>query len=253
MGYALPFLFLLSPFIQFQHLDKTFWITVVLCIPLEIIALLFYIKAIKISPLSLTIPFLALTPAFLIVTAYLMLGEKPGWSGFSGIFLVTLGAYLLNISEWRNGWIEPLKALKRERGSLLMLIVAFIYSITTTLGKKAVLHSSPITFAIIYTFLLSLVLFSMVWIRSGRDILRYAPPLFQNGLFWLIGLLYASMLVCQFYAYSLAQASYVIAVKRLSLIISIIYGGIFFKEINIRERFLGGMVMLMGVLLMTVF
>ena len=263
MGYALPFLLLLFPFVQFSYLDKTFWIAIVLCIPLEIVALLLYVKAIKISPLSSTIPFLALTPVFLIVTAYLVLGEKPDQSGLLGIFFVTLGAYLLNIGEWRNGWLEPLKALKREKGSFLMLIVAFIYSITTTLGKKAVLHSSPVEFAIIYTFLLSLILFLIVWIRSGRGsfqrkgVWKYplmgAPTMSRNGLFWLIGFFYASMLACQYSAYALTQASYVISVKRLSLIISIIYGGIFFKEINIRERLLGGVVMLIGVILITVF
>ena len=44
------------------------------------------------------------------------------------------------------------------------------------------------------------------------------------------------MLACQYYAYTLTQASYVIAVKRLSLIIGIMYGGIFFKEIHIRTE-----------------
>jgi len=259
MGYALPFLLLFLPFVTFPHLDKTFWIAIFISLPLEIIALLLYIKAIKISPLSLTIPFLAFTPAFLVVTAYLVLGERPDWSGFIGIFLVTLGAYLLNISEWRNGWLEPLKSLRREKGSLFMVIVAFIYSITTTLGKKAVLHSSPIGFAVIYTFILSLVLYTMVWIRSGRGLplkkgaLKYTPTLSRNGLFWLIGFLYALMLACQYSAYTLAQASYVIAVKRTSLLFSILLGGIFFKEINIRERLLGGVVMLIGVILIAVF
>ena len=259
MGYAVPFLLLLFPFAHFSYLDKTFWIAIVLCIPLEIVALLLYVKAIKISPLSLTIPFLALTPVFLSVTAYLVLGEKPDRSGLLGILFVTFGAYLLNINQWQHGWLEPLKALKREKGSLLMLIVAFIYSITTTLGKKAVLHSSPVEFAIIYTFLLSVILFFVVWIRSGRESFQrkgvwpYAPIRLRNGLFWLIGFFYASMLACQYSAYALTQASYVISVKRLSLIISIIYGGIFFKEINIRERLLGGVVMLIGVLLIAVF
>jgi drug/metabolite transporter (DMT)-like permease len=165
IGYSLPFLLMFLPFVTFPHLDRTFWFTIVLSVPLEIIALLLYVKAIKISPLSLTIPFLAFTPAFLVVTAYLVLGEKP--------------------------------------------------------------------------------------LRKG--VLKYAPTLSRNGSFWLIGLFYAAMLACQYYAYTLTQASYVIAVKRLSLIIGIMYGGIFFKEIHIRERLLGGAVMVMGVILIAVF
>jgi drug/metabolite transporter (DMT)-like permease len=253
MGYALPFLLLFLPFVNLPHLDRTFWIATFFSVPLEVVALLFYVKAIKISPLSLTIPFLAMTPAFLIITGYVVLGEKPDLSGFLGILMVALGAYLLNINQWQNGWLEPLKTLKREKGSLLMLIVAFIYSITTTLGKKAVLHSSSVVFAIVYTSMLTLVLFPIAQIRSGRGVWPYAPILPRNRLFWFIGLFYASMLACQYYAYSLTQASYVISVKRLSLILSIIYGGLFFKEGNLKERLLGGTVMLTGVVLITVF
>ena len=260
LGYALPFLFIFFvPVIKLTRLDGVFWAATLISLPLEIVSLILYVKAIRISPLSLTVPFLAMTPAFLIVTAYLILGEKPKGTGFLGILLVTLGAYLLNVRGWRGGWLETLKSLRRERGSVLMLVVAFIYSITTALGKTAVIHSSPAVFALIYTFLLSLFLLPIAWLRSGngssskKGLSRCASRALGNRIYWLIGFLYASMLGCQYYAYSLTQASYVIAVKRTSLLFSILWGGFFFKELNIRERFVGGFVMLLGVVLITVF
>jgi uncharacterized membrane protein len=125
------------------------------------------------------------------------------------------------------------------------------------LVKKAILHSTPLVFAIVYIFLLSLILFPIAWIRSGRGfsgVLPYAPTtILRNKLFWIIGLFYALMLACQYSAFSLTQASYVISVKRTSLIFSILFGGIFFKEVNMRERLLGGTVMLIGVILIAVF
>ncbi|PNW85424.1 hypothetical protein CHLRE_03g185800v5 [Chlamydomonas reinhardtii] len=56
-----------------------------------------YQRAVCMSPLSLTIPYLAFTPAILIVTAYIFLGELPGSSGVAGVCVVALGGYLLNL------------------------------------------------------------------------------------------------------------------------------------------------------------
>ncbi|MDY6861527.1 MAG: hypothetical protein SV062_00890 [Thermodesulfobacteriota bacterium] len=63
--YAVPFLIIFLPFIEIPNLDPTFFFVSFLLIPLEITALILYVKAIKISLLSVTIPFLGLTPVFL--------------------------------------------------------------------------------------------------------------------------------------------------------------------------------------------
>ena len=81
-----------------------------MAVPLDIIALLLYMKAIKVSPLSLTLPFLSLTPVFLIGTSYIILGERPDRSGFIGIVLVVIGAYLLNVHTISKGFFEPFKS-----------------------------------------------------------------------------------------------------------------------------------------------
>src|SRR3990170_7866599 len=140
-GYALPFIALAFFFIPIPHLDKTFWISVLILLPLEITALILYVKAIKLSPLSLTIPFMALSPVFIIIIAFFLLGELPDASGFAGIFFIVAGAYLLNAKTGGSGLLAPIKVIAKERGSIFMIIVAVIYSITATIGKIAVQHS----------------------------------------------------------------------------------------------------------------
>lgn len=147
-AYAFPFLLLTLPFISIPKLDSTFFEVILILLPLEITTAVLYVKAIKISPLSLTIPFLAATPVFTILTSFLILGELPDRSGTLGIILIGIGAYLLNVHTSMAGILEPLRAIRRERGSVLMLIVAFIYSITSNLGKVAIQHSSPAFFAL---------------------------------------------------------------------------------------------------------
>ena len=249
-GYATPFIAVIIPFIDIPTLDGVFYIAMFLSIPLDIIALLLYMKAIKVSPLSLTLPFLSLTPVFLIGTSYVILGEKPDKSGFIGIILVVIGSYLLNVHTISRGVFEPFKAIAKEQGSVLMIVVAFVFSIGVCFGKIAVQHSNPAFFSVIYIFLLSLFLFIIVSFKSkqflSKSISRPVPFVF-------IGMLIAIMIVTHLKAISLIEVSYMISVKRLSILIGVIYGVMFFNETNIKERFLGATVMVSGITMIAVF
>ena len=249
-GFAAPFLLATIPFIEIPTLDLTFWMATILALPLELVAVLFYIRSIKISPLSLSIPFLALTPVFLIATSFFMLGELPDSSGIAGIMLIAIGAYLLNLNSSGKGFLAPLKAISREKGSLLMIAVSFIYSITSNLGKIAVLHSSPQFFAATYTTIFSIFFLPYVIFkeRKAAAIIKARIPLFL-----LIGIVFAIMVMAHFLAIRLVEVAYMISVKRTSLIFSVLYGWLVFKEEHIRERLLGCVVMVMGVVLITLF
>jgi drug/metabolite transporter (DMT)-like permease len=249
-GYATPFIAVIIPFIDIPTLDGVFYIAMFLSIPLDIIALLLYMKAIKVSPLSLTLPFLSLTPVFLIGTSYVILGEKPDKSGFIGIILVVIGSYLLNVHTISRGVFEPFKAIAKEQGSVLMIVVAFVFSIGVCFGKIAVQHSNPAFFSVIYIFLLSLFLFIVVSFKSkhflSKSISRPVPFVF-------IGMLIAIMIITHLKAISLIEVSYMVSVKRLSILFGVLYGVMFFKETNIKERFLGATVMVSGIITISVF
>ncbi len=249
-GYAAPIMVFIFPFIDIPELDSVFYIITFLLLPLDIIALLLYLKAIKISPLSLTLPFLSLTPVFLIGTSYFILGEVPGKTGFIGIILVAIGAYLLNIHTVNRGFFEPFKVISKEKGSILMILVAFIFSITSNFGKIAIQHSSPIFFSIFYSILLSVILFLVVSFKTKHVLTKIAS---QPLLFFFIGISMAIMMITHQKAISLVEVSYMISVKRLSLIFGVIYGAMFFKETNIKERILGSTIMISGIFLICVF
>ncbi|MDR4503606.1 MAG: DMT family transporter [Candidatus Scalindua sp.] len=249
-GFAAPFTIVLIPFVEIPELDLLFYLTTFLLLPLDIIALLLYLKAIRISPLSLTLPFLSLTPVFLIGTSYSILGELPDKTGVVGIILVAAGAYLLNIHAVHQGILGPIRAIGRERGSLLMIIVAFLFSITSNLGKVAVQHSNPAFFTVFYSFLLSISLFLVIQFKTERIVSRVAS---QPLLFLCIGICMAIMMMTHLKAISLVEVSYMISVKRLSLLFGVMYGALFFKERNIRERFLGSVTMILGIILISLF
>ncbi|MBT6230883.1 MAG: EamA family transporter [Candidatus Scalindua sp.] len=249
-GYTLPFMVIIIPFVDIPPLDGVFYMATFAAVPLDIVALLLYMKAIKISPLSLTLPFLSLTPVFLIGTSYIILGERPDRSGFIGIVLVVIGAYLLNVHTISKGFFEPFKAIAREQGSVLMIIVAFVFSIGACIGKIAVQHSNPLFFSVTYSFLLSFFFYLVISLRTKRF---YSKVFSRPVLFLLIGILITIMIITHLKAISLIEVSYMVSVKRLSILFGAIYGVMFFKETNIKERLLGATVMVSGIIMIAVF
>ena len=71
------FLFPLLLFTGIPYLDGTFWTAIIILGFLLSTGRILYMRAIKLSPLSVTIPMLAFTPLFLLITSPLILGEFP--------------------------------------------------------------------------------------------------------------------------------------------------------------------------------
>jgi len=66
-------------------------------------------------------------------------------------------------------------------------------------------------------------------------------------------MLIAIMVITHFKAISLIEVSYMVSVKRLSILFGVLYGIMFFKETNIKERFLGATVMVSGIIVLAAF
>lgn len=220
-----------------------FWWALAAALPLEVGAALLYQRALKLSPLGLTAPYLAFTPAFLALTGRWILGEVPSPLAYAGIGLVTAGGYAVQLAPGM-GPLGPLRALLRERGSLLMLGVALIFSVTAALGKVAVTESSPQTFALVYYGCLTAALGPWALAAARRR------PGTRLGAVAPVGLFGAAMILLHFSAIRLAPASYMIAVKRSSLLWSILLGRFVLGEANLAGRLLGGGLMLCGVALL---
>ena len=238
--FSLPLLFVIFLFIPIPELDKEFYVAFFLSLPLEILSIVLYIKALRISPLSLTLPFLALTPVFLIFVSYVILGERVSLWGGMGILLIASGSYTLNISKIKEGIFEPLRAITREKGSVLMIAVALVYSLTSSLGKMAIGHSSPLFFGITYYVALTVFFAPIAFHKNNQISRKTAQSVFLPGVF------YSLMVISHMVAISLAKVAYVISVKRMSLVIGVLYGYLFFKEKNIMERLFGATLMFIG-------
>ena len=246
--YSLPPLMVTLPFVPVPPLDKVFVRAFLFCLPINAIGLSLHVRAIQVSPLSLTLPYLSFTPAFMILTGFIVLGEMPNTPGILGIVVICAGGYILNLEPVPQSPLAPLKAVFRETGSWLMLIVAFAYSLGAVFGKQAIMHSSPLFFSTTFFTTMNILLAAgFLVFRKVRLQTFWAQR--QKGI--IAGLLFFAHVLLHAFAISLTKAAYMIAVKRFSVVLGLIYGGVIFKEKNIAVRTIGTLLMVAGAVLIT--
>jgi drug/metabolite transporter (DMT)-like permease len=241
---------LLSGLGPIADLPLAFWLWILALVPLEVAAMLLYMRAIRDHPLALTVPYLAFTPVFVILTGYLLLGERVSLRGTGGIVLVVVGAWMLNLRharlrEWRS-WGAPLAAIVHEPGSRMMLGVALLYSLTATMGKGALRYMAPEHFGAFYFVLLGIAataLFAGPRPRLLRSLWRRPWGVLA------VTACNAAMVYTHFLAIQRVEVAYMIAVKRTSLLFGILYGALVFGEANLGAHLFAGGLMLAGVFL----
>jgi len=226
------------------YLDQTFFIYSIFTAFAFFLSIFIYMKAIELSDLSVTLPMVAFTPVFMLLTSPIILGEFPGIFGILGIIMIVFGAYFLKIKESKRGLLQPFKALIRERGPMLMLIVAFIWSITGNTWKVVVQHSS-VTFSIFFIYAI-MAIFSSAWLLSRKKLdLGIVRKNFPSLL--LIGAITTINELSLMTAITLTLAPFVVSVKRLSVLFGSLLGFSILKEKGWRERIVGILIMILGV------
>jgi drug/metabolite transporter (DMT)-like permease len=246
--WALPYFFLGCLLVEIPPLDQTFWWTFILSIPINIAAYILYLYAIKISPISLSVPFLAFTPAFMILTSFFILAETINIWGGIGIGLIVLGGYVLHFTNKQASLWDPLSAFLHEKGSWFMLIVAILFAFAAVIGKKAILHSSPLFFSYLFFLIFNITVLAGFLLFRKNDwhkIIRNTPRGIWLGSLFMVHISFHSL------AIAISTAVYMVAVKRSSILITILLSWFILKEENIRFRGLGTLLMFAGILIIT--
>ena len=244
---AIPFFTLAAWFIIPPSLDRSFLIIVVCMLPLEVAAMLLYMRSLKICDLSLCVPFLSFTPVFLILTGWLILGEDLSHWGILGTLLIAGGSYFLGLGPGCRSFLDPFRALAREVGARLMLLVAAFYSVTAALFKLAILHSDPIFFGVAYPMTFTGIM--LAGYPMTRE--RVMPPLSRSGWWLVAGFCFALSSLSLAGGVKSVPITYMVAVKRLSLLVSVALGGMWLRERPILPRLFAATLMCAGVAVIT--
>lgn len=126
--------------------QRAYWLPALGSTALNVVANLTFLQAVRISPLSVTVPLLSLTPVFTALLGYAVLGERPALLDLVGIVLVVIGAFWLNLGMTREdgrGKGGGARAFLSQPGAWLMAGTALLLSLTIPLDKLAVGRASP--------------------------------------------------------------------------------------------------------------
>lgn len=244
---------ILAPFViffGFEELSQRFLYALLAESVLQLGALLLYLKAIKRADLSTTIPLITLTPLFMLLTSPIILGEFPKIWGLGGIVLIVSGTYIINLGKNRKDVLAPFRSILTNQSSRYMLMVAFIWSLTANIDKIGVDESSPIFWAFSKDIMIMIYLFPIMYLKSDRpfsQIKSRALSLFYVGIFR------TASVMTQMVAIQYILVAYVIAIKRSSALIIILYG--FFalgEKKDFKNRLVGMLVILAGLFLIAI-
>lgn len=243
---------ILSSLAGVPELSSGFLSAVAVTVAINILATILSYQALSTSDLSLCLPMLAFTPVFLVLTSFVILGEVPSVVGMCGIFLVATGSFLLASGEPPTSFLAPLVTLLRNAGVRMMLIVAFLYSISVNYDKVVVETAGPIFGSTVVYGLLAASFLAITAVEGVRGNVMPVPEGVSNRsiiILIAIGFVLAIEAISINLAYTLSIVPYVISIKRLSIFFAVLFGGFLLKEGSLRPRALGSLVMVAGTVL----
>ena len=242
--FSIPFLGIALAFTDIPAVDSTFFLLVGSAGAVLTVGWILYIKALSVSEMSLVVPMISFSPLFLLILAPLFLGEIPSPIGICGVSLIVVGTYILGVSRASIGFLGPFRALLRERGPRLMLVAAMVFSVAAIMDKAGIMRSSAILFAFVENVCVALFMIPIVYVRHRAG---FREVVANWKILLPIGFCVAMMFVCQASAMRLGPVAYVVAIKRLSVLISVLVGGLLLGEEQLSVRLAGSTVMVCGI------
>ncbi len=243
----LLFAFIFLPQVDFDIGLKTY-LLIYAASWLGAVAFLLVAKAVRHMEISSSSPILNFGPAITALLAFIILGEKLTSLQVWGIGLLVLGAYVLEIRGELKNVLAPVMKIARNRYARLMLLALLLYGFSA-LADRFILTSgvNPETYLfIVHIFIFINFIILMTVMHDG--IIGVKNGLRKSGK-WI--LLVAALTVgyrfFQMKAISMMYVGLVVAIKRVSTLITTLVGGRIYHETNLLVKVLGCIIMLWGV------
>ena len=232
---------LTSPSSALPELTRgSFWPLLLGSSVLNVAAYYFFVRAYRLSDASLAAPLLLITPVLMLVTSPLLVNQRVSVLGGAGVVLSVVGGLILALSEPGEKPRASLAAFLRDPGVRSMGATAAIYSVTANMDKLGIEASTPIFWIAAATDTIALASLAFLLASRPRAFhpheLRYAAA---------AGVANAVGNATQMFALTLLFVPYVIALKRMSALFTVIVGGLALGE-SFRTRLLGAAIMFAG-------
>ena len=206
---------------------------------------LLFLKAIKQSDLSLTIPLLSFSPMFSSIFSFFFLNEQLSKIQYFGVFLIIFGALILYSKKLTlKEFLKSFKVILKNSSAKLMIIVSIIWSLTPVLDKLCLEHSS-INF---HGFIQSLGMIILLIFLFKKDKVQTLNTKKNWRLILLTVFVGSTATIFQFYAILTNYVPIMESIKRsVGQFSSVFLGKIFFNEEINKPKVMGVIVLSVGV------
>jgi len=230
-------------------IKPNFWIGLLLAIFTIPTSQILYFRAVKLSPLSISVPVLSINPIFTALLSWFFDKRLPDGLGWLGIIIICIGLYLSRLEKdvLRQGIWSPLRSIFQDPGSLSMLGVAFIWSLGAHISKMTVVASSPI-FAAVSFFILGSILLTLIGVFTRQFSLQLIQS--QIGKLSLLGFFSGVSELAMNCAMAIGFTPYVISIKRSNIVWSSLLGKLLYQEKLSFIKLIGIMLMFSGIVLL---
>jgi len=216
------------------------------------VALTYISRSYRHVDLSVVAPLSNLTPLFLLVLAFFLLGEHVTSKHMIGIGLLLFGTYYLESEHSAGHWLSPIITLFRTR-NIAFLLFGFFLSAIIAIGEKFLIGIiSPFTLLFYhYCFQTFCFLAITLFFYGGfKDIVHS----YKTSWKWLLGNAFFANLsnLTYFFAISMTFVSLAAPVKKISTLFAVVLSGKFFKEQRIFHKALACGIMLAGVFVIAI-
>lgn len=239
--FALPVFYALLTWEGIPAIDNNFWKLLLIAAPLELIVGITFFFAIKLTPLSLVLPFTTFATIFIALGAYFINGEPLKAIYLLAFPLIIVGAYF--IQEKRSVNWKQLSNSKSELGIAIMLFTTLLFGITVPVGRL-MSEASSAYFYLAVNFTVFIILFTPIFLKMTQS--TFTQMRKRSRELITIGLFNGVFLGSLWLALNEGVAGPVSAINNLSVIVAIVLANTLLKEKGIVRRLIAGAIMVAG-------
>ena len=214
-------------------------------------AFLCVMTALKNLQISNALPLLALTPGFVAIFAFFLLGESLKATEIIGLLSLITGTYILE-SKNLGEILFPLRVFFRSKYHRYVLAALLLFTASSIMDKMLLvkMNLSPISLTA-FQHLFFAFIFAAVYISFKKNREKILPNFKKKDILWivLISLLTIGYRYTQVVSISLASVALTLAVKRTSVLWATIIGGKIFKDSNLLKKIIAVSFILLGAIL----
>jgi drug/metabolite transporter (DMT)-like permease len=212
------------------------------------LAFLNVMLAIKNLEISAALPLMTLTPGFVAIFAFIILGEALSFLEISGMILLIAGIYILESNSYRD-ILYPFKVFVQSKNHHYIIFALLLFTATSIMDKMILVNLKlpPYAFMAFQQIFLA-VNFLLIILVMKKNPKRIVKSIGSTTWLWiiLVAVITIGYRYTQIEAVKIAPVALVLSVKRTSVFFAALIGGKLFKESNLIKKLIATLILIGG-------